>query len=494
MHQIVHDAIHGPGAGDEFGVGLGIGARQVVMQVAVADVAKADDAHLRKCGKQGGIGARDEFGDARDRHGDVVLDRDALDLLRLGNILAQGPQRGRLRLAGSDRRVSDDAVLGRALQRLFQRRGEIVARAGKFDQRLPCRFAGERVARARNVSEHQFQRGTADDLEGRNVVAGGSAQPPQQADRRGRIGHGHPGRGMCARTREELQGRRRNQSQRAFGADEEMLQIVAGVVLAQGAQAVPDAAVGQHHFEAEAKLTRIAVAQHLHPAGIGREVAADGGAAFRRQRQRKQAIDLPCCLLYGMQGAAGLDRDRVVVRVDGADAIQARERDHHFAAGRRRAAAQAGIAALRHDGRAGVGAGAHHGGDFFCASGQYHAGCAATETAAPVGAIGCEIRRPGQDLGGTDDGPQAIVKVGAHDTAFVALSWAYRSCTSQSMTLTSANSPTSRSWPSVMYTRPSTSGASPCERAMAPSSSISSTSTWMRRPIFLSSRCVEMSS
>ena len=35
---------------------------------------------------------------------------------------------------------------------------------------------------------------------------------------------------------------------RAFGAEEQMLQVVAGVVLALRAQAIPDAAVGQDDF------------------------------------------------------------------------------------------------------------------------------------------------------------------------------------------------------------------------------------------------------
>ena len=64
MHQVVHDAVHRLSLRDELHIGLGIGAGLVVVQVAVADVAEADDAHLRKRRLQRGIGARDEFGDA----------------------------------------------------------------------------------------------------------------------------------------------------------------------------------------------------------------------------------------------------------------------------------------------------------------------------------------------------------------------------------------------------------------------------------------------
>ncbi len=51
-------------------------------------------------------------------------------------------------------------------------------------------------------------------------------------------------------------------------ADEELLQVVAGVVLAQAAQPVPDAAVGEHHFEPEHEVARIAIAQHRVPPAL----------------------------------------------------------------------------------------------------------------------------------------------------------------------------------------------------------------------------------
>ena len=95
-----------------------------------------------------------------------------------------------------------------------------------------------------------------------------------------------------ARFREELQGRGGNDPERAFAADKELLQIVAGVVLAQPAQTVPDPPVGQHDLEPQRQLAGIAVAQHRDAAGIGRQIAADLAAALGSEAQREQPVRL----------------------------------------------------------------------------------------------------------------------------------------------------------------------------------------------------------
>ena len=67
------------------------------------------------------------------------------------------------------------------------------------------------------------------------------------------IRNGHQRRRACARRREELQHGGRDDAERSFGADEQVLEVVAGVVLAQAAQSVPDATVGQHDFQPHAQ-------------------------------------------------------------------------------------------------------------------------------------------------------------------------------------------------------------------------------------------------
>jgi hypothetical protein len=65
---------------------------------------------------------------------------------------------------------------------------------------------------------------------------------------------------------------------------QEVLQVVAGVVLAQAPESIPHAAVGKHDLEPEHQLARVAVAHHARAAGVGREVAADLAAALRAER------------------------------------------------------------------------------------------------------------------------------------------------------------------------------------------------------------------
>ena len=109
------------------------------------------------------------------------------------------------------------------------------------------------------------------------------------------------------------------------------------------------APVGEHDFEPEHEIARHAIGQRAGAAGIGREIAADGAASFRAERQRKQAVDVGGGLLRLDEHDAGLAGHGVRRGVDLADLVHARERQHDLAVVRRLAADKAGIAALRHD-------------------------------------------------------------------------------------------------------------------------------------------------
>ena len=134
---------------------------------------------------------------------------------------------------------------------------------------------GERFMRVRKVAEHQIEAGSADDFKGADAVAAGSAQVREQCDRRCRIAQPHAGGSHCLRARKQFQHGGGNDAERAFRADEQLFQVVAGVVLAQGAQAVPDAPVRQHHFQPEHQIAHRAIAQHVDAAGIGGKIAAN---------------------------------------------------------------------------------------------------------------------------------------------------------------------------------------------------------------------------
>src|SRR5262249_38902470 len=120
---------------------------------------------------------------------------------------------------------------------------------------------------------------------------------------------------LRARERKKFQRGRSDDAERAFRSDEDLLQVVAGVVLAQAAQAVPYLAGGKYHLEAKRQIARVAIAQHLCAAGVGREVAADGCRAFRGETERIEAAFVARRLLHRLQDAACLDGDRVVVAI-----------------------------------------------------------------------------------------------------------------------------------------------------------------------------------
>ena len=148
-------------------------------------------------------------------------------------------------------------------------------------------MARQRIGQIGVVPARQGERDVADQLEARQAVAERLLHRAQQLHRVLDIRHARERRHVRRRRGKELQHGRGDDAERAFGADEQLLQIVAGVVLAQTAQAVPDAPVGEHHFEAERQLARIAEAQHRGAAGVGRQVAADRAASFGRERQRE---------------------------------------------------------------------------------------------------------------------------------------------------------------------------------------------------------------
>lgn len=198
----------------------------------------------------------------------------------------------------------------------------------------------------------------------------------------------------------QLQHGRGHDAQGAFGADEQVLQVETRIVLAQGGQAVPDRSVGQHDLQAQDVVARIAVAQHAGAARVGGDGAADLARTFRAQADGVQAALFRRGLLHRGQHAAGFDFHRIVGRVHAADLAQARQVDDN---GRRaglvrhRAAAQAGVAALRQYGGGVVVAQAHDVGDLPGRPRQGHAQRRAFVAAAPVFGVAGHVGVGAQD-------------------------------------------------------------------------------------------------
>ena len=109
----------------------------------------------------------------------------------------------------------------------------------------------------------------------------------------------------------QAQDRAGDDAQGALRADEQLLEVIAGVVLDQPVHRGDDRAVGQHRLQPQHHLAHHAVAQHPVAAGVGRDVAADGGRAAGAQVQRQEQARGVGGLAGGLQNAAGLhDHDR----------------------------------------------------------------------------------------------------------------------------------------------------------------------------------------
>ena len=255
------------------------------------------------------------------------------------------------------------------------------------------------------------ERDCAHQLEPGEPVAQRSLLPRQE---RHRVFHGrHRAQRGDARARrgKELQRRGGDDAERAFAANEKMLQVIARVVLAQAAQTVPDAAVGEHHFDAERQVARIPEAQHGGPAGVGRQIAADRAAAFGGQGQRKQEAGVGSGLLRSRQRDAGFGSEGGVGRIQRANALHARKRKYDFRAVRvwSRAPAHAGVAALGDDRDAMVGACGHDGRDLSGGFRTHDGERRAMVSVAPVGQIGCNVRCRGQHVRLADQRFESVV-------------------------------------------------------------------------------------
>ena len=163
---------------------------EVEVQVAVADVAVGHQADAGQDRLERRADAVGPGGEVADGQRDVVLERGALDLLGLGDALAQRPQRGALGRAAGDGGVLDEPPLDRFGQGRLQR-GVEVGRCRPARRGRTSRHRRSRVVRAGQVGQHQVERGPVDDLEGGQVRAGvrtardreGSPRPPRRRPR-----------------------------------------------------------------------------------------------------------------------------------------------------------------------------------------------------------------------------------------------------------------------------------------------------------------------
>jgi hypothetical protein len=201
-----------------------------------------------------------------------------------------------------------------------------------------------------------------DQFEGRQLVGGGGARFGEESHRVLDLSEAEKRRLDFARLGEELDRGGGDDAKGALAADEKLLKVVAGVVLAKTPQPVPDLSVGQYDLETQGQLAGIAIAQHRDAAGIGRQIAADLAAALGTEAEREKPVGLGGGLLQIGEDAAGLDRHREIDRVDSADAVDAAEGEDDVVTvfWRHAPADKAGVAALWHDRQLRLGANPNH--------------------------------------------------------------------------------------------------------------------------------------
>ena len=271
----------------------------------------------------------------------------------------------------------------------------------------------QRIAQVRPVFDDDLNAETRNDLKPCDPAAGHFLRQCQEVA--GGCGRGqadHRGRPVL-RLREQLQNGAGHDAEGALRADEEILEIIARVVLAQTPQAVPDAPVGQDNFQAEHQVPGVAIGKHRGAAGVRAYVAADLAGAFRADTHRIEAVRLVSCVLHGLQHAAGVDGDGVVVGVDIAHRVETAERQHHFVAGFEGylRADQPGVAALWNDGRAGFVGESQDLRDFVDAARPQHHRRLAEILVAPFDKIGLHLIAAANGVAGTDDLRQAVERL-----------------------------------------------------------------------------------
>ena len=199
------------------------------------------------------------------------------------------------------------------------------------------------------VTHAEFDREARHQFEARHRAVGALLRQREELERSVRRWDPDEGSLDALRRRIELEHRGGDDAERAFGADEQVFEVVAGVVLLELVEEVHHAAVGEHDLDAHHEIAGDAVGHRIGAAGIGREIAADGATALGGERERKQPVDGSCRLLRLDEHDARFAGHGVRGRVDLADAVEPGQRQHHLAVERNLAADETGVAALRHD-------------------------------------------------------------------------------------------------------------------------------------------------
>ena len=116
----------------------------------------------------------------------------------------------------------------------------------------------------------------------------------------------------------------------AFCADEELFEVVAGVVFAEGGEVVEDGAVREDGLDAEDVAMEAAVAEEAEAAGVGGDVAADVAGAFGAEVEGEDVGSFGEVVVCGFEDDAGVDDEGSGDFVEGADVVHSGHVDYDF--------------------------------------------------------------------------------------------------------------------------------------------------------------------
>ena len=317
--------------------------------------------------------------------------------------------------------IQHETAFDRRRENLLAGGPGVAADTGReLEQHVPAVPGGKRIADTVHVSEHHVQGISVVQLEGDHHVGGNLAGDSEQLEGGLRIGHREERGIHVPGSREEFHGRGGDDSERPLRADEQLLQVVAAVVLPQGAEVVPHGPVRKHHFKTKGEIPGHAVPQHVDSARVGGEIAADGAAPFRRQRQREEAIGALSFVLQGLQDAARLAGHREALCIQLPNPPQALEADQDLAPRRHRyrSTAKPGPSALWNDAHAGICADSYDRGDLIGRGWLEEYRGHTPEGPAFVDQVSFKVPGIGEDSGCSDDGlqvpPYGIADLGHH--------------------------------------------------------------------------------
>lgn len=313
------------------GLGAVIADARDHVQVPVAQVAEDHAGVLGPFLGEIGLHLRDVAFHVLERQGHVEGE-DRPVLQHLPHVVADRPHLVALALALGEDGIDHEAFLERTFERRLEAGGIVfLVCPHRLDQDVIGIVLRQRRRVRRRVRRQQLVEVLPHALE-RGQRAGEAAV--HVGEERGQLVktlHGNDGGVLAVRLAAQAKDGARDDAKRAFRADEDMLQVVARIVLDHFAERGEHRPVGQHGFETQDHVAHHAVADDAIAAGVRRDVAADGGGTARAQIERQHEAVLLDFFLHGLEHSAGLDGDGARHLVDLDDLVHALQRQGQFA-------------------------------------------------------------------------------------------------------------------------------------------------------------------